>query len=72
MLRIAIAIATTLAAGPAAAHAGHIADVAGHDHWVAGAAIGIAIAIGLWGALKGPREGDDDGADEAEPEEQEA
>lgn len=43
--------------GTAVAHTGHIADVAGagHDHWVAGAAIGAAIAIALWAALKGGR-----------------
>ena len=43
----------TLAAGPAAAHPGHLAGLSGHDHWVAGAAIGLAIALGLWGALRG-------------------
>ena len=45
-----------LVAGPALAHPGHIADVAGHDHWIAGAAIGLAIGLGLWGALKGRKE----------------
>lgn len=40
-------------ATPASAHPGHLADLAGHDHWVAGAAIGAAILIGLWGAIKG-------------------
>ncbi|SLN29987.1 hypothetical protein PSA7680_01415 [Pseudoruegeria aquimaris] len=48
--------------GLAAAHTGHIAEVAGHDHWVAGAAIGAAIAISLWAALKGGRKA------ESEPE----
>ncbi len=47
--------------GAAAAHAGHLTDLAGHDHWVAGAAIGVAIALGLWGALKGG--GDEASAD---------
>lgn len=47
---VAIAIA-----GPATAHPGHVAGLAGHDHWVAGAAIGLAIAVGLWGALRGKR-----------------
>ena len=47
-----------LVAGPALAHPGHIADVAGHDHWIAGAAIGLAIGLGLWGALKGRKEKD--------------
>ncbi|MGB3313363.1 MAG: DUF6732 family protein [Albidovulum sp.] len=44
-------------ATPAVAHPGHLVDVAGHDHWVAGAAIGAAIAMGIWGAIKGRRKG---------------
>ncbi len=37
----------------AAAHPGHLVDAAGHNHWVAGIALGAAgIAIAL-GALKG-------------------
>lgn len=55
-----------LAAAPAAAHPGHIAEgLAGHDHWVAGAAIGIAIAVGIWGALKGKGRTEEASADEA-------
>ena len=42
-------------AGAAHAHPGHLVDAAGHNHWVAGAAIGTAIAVGVWGALKGRR-----------------
>jgi uncharacterized membrane protein YccC len=45
-----------------------VADVAGHDHWVAGAAIGVAIALGLWGALRGGRR--EENAAEAETEDQ--
>ncbi len=55
-------IGLSAAPGAALAHAGHLTDAAGHDHWVAGAAIGLAIALGLWGALKGGRD------DESEPE----
>lgn len=55
-----ILIASLAGALPAAAHTGHIADVAGHDHWVAGIAIGAAIAVGIWGALKGGRSKDDE------------
>ncbi len=40
-------------AGAAQAHPGHLVDAAGHNHWVAGAAIGAAIAAGVWGMLKG-------------------
>ena len=45
-------------AGPAAAHPGHLAGLAGHDHWIAGAAIGVAVAVGIWGAIKGHRKDD--------------
>ena len=53
-----------LAAGPALADPGHLVDVAGHDHWVAGAAIGLAIAFGIWGALKGRKDRDDSASPE--------
>ncbi|SDE59831.1 DUF6732 family protein [Limimaricola pyoseonensis] len=73
MRRTALLTILSLAApGMAAAHPGHLADAAGHDHWVAGAAIGLAIALGLWGALKGRGKGEeaetaeaDEPADEA-------
>ena len=39
----------------AMAHPGHWADVAGHDHWIAGAAIGLAGLAAIWGALKGKK-----------------
>lgn len=48
------------------AHIGHLGDVAGHDHWVAGVAIGTAIGVAIWGALKGKP--DEDASDEAEDE----
>ncbi len=41
-----------LAAAPALAHPGHIAGLGGHDHWVAGIAIGAAVGVSLWGVLK--------------------
>ena len=41
---------------PALAHPGHIETLAGHDHVSAGILIGIAIAIGVYGALKGKDE----------------
>ena len=55
---------TLFAAEPAFAHPGHLVDVAGHNHWVAGAAIGAAIAMGIWGALKGGRK-DSEAKDDA-------
>ncbi|WP_112320820.1 DUF6732 family protein [Oceanibium sediminis] len=39
--------------GAALAHPGHVADVAGHDHWIALGAIGVAAGLGLWAVLKG-------------------
>ena len=44
------------------AHPGHIANLAGHDHWIAGTAIGLAILTGIYGAVKGKKKTD------AEPE----
>ncbi len=52
----ALTIFLILAASQAAAHPGHWADVAGHDHWIAGAAIGLAGLAAIWGALKGKKE----------------
>lgn len=62
---------------PALAHVGHMGEYAGHDHWVAGAAIGIAVGIGLWQAAKDrkARQTDADSQPEDEdtsPEEQSA
>lgn len=48
-----LAVILGMSGSSAAAHPGHLADLAGHDHWVAGAAIGLAILTGLYGALKG-------------------
>lgn len=57
-----ILLLAAIVPAPAFAHVGHIGDLAGHDHWVIGAAIGAAIAAGLWGALKG--EDEDEEVDE--------
>ena len=58
---------------PVFAHPGHLAEVAGHGHWLGAAALGAAIAIGLWAGLKG-RKSDaedvaEDGAEEDMPQE---
>ena len=52
-LPLPLALFPILIPAPALAHLGHLGGVAGHDHWVAGAAIGAAVAIGIWGAWKG-------------------
>ena len=63
MFRTISTLWLSLFAAPAAAHPGHLAELAGHNHWVAGAAIGAAIALGLWGALKGKKADVEVGAD---------
>lgn len=57
------------AGSSAMAHPGHWADVAGHDHWVAGAAIGLAGIAAIWGILKGKKEKEAAEAEEALEEE---
>lgn len=60
-------------ANAAVAHPGHLAEVAGHGHWLGAAALGAAIALGAWQALKGRKERDEDSEEiEAEDELQEA
>ena len=69
--RLFLALLLAVSAGPATADPGHLAGLSGPDHWVAGAAIGLAIALGLWRALKGgpsaaePATSDDGDPDEA-------
>ena len=43
----------------ASAHPGHWGELAGHDHWVAGAAIGLARLAAIWGALKGKKKSEE-------------
>lgn len=65
-MRGLLALILIFAGTAAAAHPGHWGELAGHDHWVAGAAIGLAGLAAIWGALKGKRKDD---AEEAEAEE---
>ena len=59
-----IAILTTLPAA-ALAHPGHMAEAAGHNHWIAGAAIGAAVLIGAVAAVRGWRKSAEACADDA-------
>ena len=68
-------------AGPALAHPGHLVEAAGHNHWLAGAALGAAVVIGAWAAIRGLRrpageaaepEPEAEGAEAADPRGQEA
>ncbi len=63
-MRIFLTMMFAVMAQSAAAHPGHLIELAGHDHWVAGVAIGLGLLGGLWGVLKG----DDEDAEEAEEE----
>ena len=56
----------------ASAHAGHLADVAGHDHWIAAGAIGLAVLVGLWGALSKDKEAPEEDDEDESGEEAEA
>lgn len=62
----------SLTAAPAFAHPGHIGEIAGHNHWLAGAAIGVAIGVAIWGAIKGKKQEAEEPEVEVEAEPQEA
>ena len=62
---------------PSAAMAdpGHIAGLAGHDHWIAGIALAGAAGAALWGIIKGgkgPEEAREEHEEDPENEAQEA
>ena len=68
MTRFLLAM-TALLATPATAHVGHLGEAAGHDHWIAGIAIGVAIGVSIWGLAKGKKPTEE--ASEEEPEDDE-
>lgn len=71
MTRIIITFTLLFSAAPASAHVGHVGPLAGHDHWVAGVALGAALAVSIWGTLKGKKnaqEAEADTQDDAEEE----
>ena len=55
-MRFSIFMTGLFSASGAQAHVGHFGELAGHDHWVAAGAIGAAIAVAGWNALKGKKE----------------
>ena len=72
-MKSVLAFVFVLVALPAQADPGHLATgLAGHNHWVAGAAVGIAILVGIWAALKGGEKAETDEDDLPEDEAQEA
>ncbi|MFG5382950.1 DUF6732 family protein [Yoonia sp. R2-816] len=54
-MRVVLSLMLVFAGSAAMAHPGHWGELAGHDHWVAGAAIGLAGLAAIWGALKGQK-----------------
>ncbi|WP_425053224.1 DUF6732 family protein [Psychromarinibacter sp. S121] len=49
-------IAASLLPGAALAHPGHLAEAAGHNHWIGLAALGAAVAVAGWAILKGRKD----------------
>ena len=70
-MKLILSAILVLLPGAALAHVGHLGEFAGHDHVVAGVAIGAAIGVAAWGWLKGSKS-DDEAAEEIETEEAEA
>ena len=73
-MRFSVFLAGLFLASDANARVGHLGELAGHDHRIAAGAIGIAIAVAGWNALKGKKdkEAEAEVEVEADPEAQEA
>lgn len=71
-MRIFLTLVLTLGATTASAHIGHFGDMAGHDHWVAAGALGVAGLVAVWGALKGKKPEEKPPEPQAEPSDDEA
>ena len=70
-MRSALFLILMLSANAASAHVGHLGELAGHDHWVAGAALGLAILLGLREALKARKDDAGKASQEADEEAEE-
>ena len=70
-MRSALILILMLSANAASAHVGHLGELAGHDHWVAGAALGLAILLGLREALKARKDDAGKASQEADEEAEE-
>ena len=55
-----------LSAGPVAADPGHLTEVAGHGHWIALAALGVAAAVAALAVRKFRGKTDPEEAEEAD------
>jgi len=71
MFRIPVLFTAILAAQGAEAHPGHIAEVAGHAHWLGAAAIGAAIGVALWLKWKSGKTDPEDSGESPDEEPQE-
>lgn len=67
-MRLMFSLMFVFTASAAVAHPGHWGELAGHDHWIAGAAIGLAGLAAIWGALKGKKAKEDAPEEELEEE----
>lgn len=56
-MRFGFTAVLALGGGAAWAHPGHLAEVAGHGHWIAAGALAAAVALGLL-AAKGRKKPD--------------
>lgn len=65
-MRPFLALSLLTLPGLAQAHPGHLGELAGHDHVLAGVALGLAAAIALWAALKGRKDDETEEVAEAE------
>ena len=64
-----ICLTAVLWANAGVANVGHLADVAGHGHWIGAAALGAAIELGAWATSKGKSDEASD-EDDVEPDEE--
>ncbi|HHL19994.1 MAG TPA: hypothetical protein ENJ52_00535 [Aliiroseovarius sp.] len=66
-MKLTFAIALALIGSPVLADPGHLLGAGGHDHIAAGVAIGLAVGVGLWSALKERRKRAGTDAGDGEP-----
>ena len=72
-MRIILTLGFIFGATASSAHIGHFGDLAGHDHWIAAGALGVAGLVAVWGALKGKKAEDKaEKADSADTDEEAA
>lgn len=68
-MKTLLTIQLTLLPMAAFADPGHIAGAFGHDHWLGVAAIGAAVALGLWTIIKDTKKSEDEEVQDADTDE---